>query len=500
MGALGGLSLVLLLLLDIVTIHSFSTSLYGILGIEREASVKEIKRAYHRLALKLHPDKVEESSSSDPEQMEEIVRKFIEVVSAYEVLSDPVRRKRYDTIGDDAFRSASNAAPGGRNRGSVQKVYSETNFHMYTRFAGGAFEFHYTGSKERRMPDIARTLEVDLEDVFSGCKPRNVTVHRQRICSHCHGSGAHSEDKCESCPVCQGSGFSLFLSEHERLQHNHHHNRADNDRDRRDSGYEDNGEHPSGDKMRMRYRTQQVVNTTCSVCGGTGNVVADEHKCSVCGGIGTIIEPKTYHLNISHIGQRFVFQDGGQAMKFEDGKIVFKIVAKPHRRFKTLDAGNGSFDLLYEARVDLVDALVGFSKFLTHLDGRKIPIVHDIVTFHGYRHTVENEGLPYPPEDGDEGERRGNLVVDFEVVFPRSLTESQRMALREVMDEDDVDVLEDVIRLATATQDAKDWAEERKYSRQCPNRKGSETTCTFDQGAWLGRTHVALSARATVPR
>ena len=492
--------LTLLSLLDVLILHAFSHSLYDILRVERQASVKEIKRAYHRLALKLHPDKVEESSSSDPEHMEEIVRKFIEVVSAYEVLSDPVRRKRYDTLGDEAFRSANNAAPGGRNRRSVQKVYSETHFHMYTRFSGGAFEFHYTGSKERKMPDLTRIVEVDLKELFSGSKPRAVTVHRQRICSHCHGSGAHSEDKIEACPRCQGSGFSLFLSEHQPRQqhhfphdHNHHHNK-DQDEDHHSDDADHSSHHAGDGGRRPCYGAQQVVNTTCGACGGTGNIVADEHKCSVCGGIGTIIEPKTYHLNITHAGQRFAFPDGGQALKFEDGKIVFNVVAKKHRRFKILDAEDGSFDLLYEARVDLVDALVGFSKFLTHLDGRKIPIVHDIVTFHGYRHTVENEGLPYPPEDGGGRERRGNLVVNFEVVFPRSLTESQRTVLRRVMDLDDVEVLEDVIRLATATQDAKDWAKEKQYSWQCPNRKGAENTCAYDQGAWLGRSHTVSAS------
>ena len=75
--------------------------------------------------------------------------------------------------------------------------------------------------------------------------------------------------------------------------------------------------------------------------------------------------------------------------------------------------------------------------------------------------------------------------MDFEVIFPRSLTDTQREALRQVMDEDDVEVLEDVIRLATATQDAKDWAEERVYSWQCSNRKGSEHACAYDERTWL---------------
>ena len=83
------------------------------------------------------------------------------------------------------------------------------------------------------------------------------------------------------------------------------------------------------------------MNTTCSVCGGTGNIVAVEHKCSVCGGLGTIIEPKTYRLNITHAGQKFVFPDGGQAVKHKDGNVVFNIVAKDHPRFKLMDNEDG---------------------------------------------------------------------------------------------------------------------------------------------------------------
>ena len=97
---------------------------------------------------------------------------------------------------------------------------------MYTRFAGGAFEFHYTGSTARKMPDIVRNVDVGLEELLAGSSGRAITVHRQRFCSHCHGSGAQSEDNIETCPVCQGSGFSLFLSEHKqqaRKGHHHHH-------------------------------------------------------------------------------------------------------------------------------------------------------------------------------------------------------------------------------------------------------------------------------------
>lgn len=461
-----------------------SRSLYEILGVSTDAPAKDIKRAYHRLALKLHPDKVDDSNIS-AEDMEEIVRSFIEVVSAYEVLSDPVRRKRYDTLGDEAFRSA-NAGNGGQKRGSVHKVYSDNQFHMYSRFAGGVFEFHFTGEKTRKNPDIFRNIDVTLEEMFVGFKPKAITIQRQRICSHCHGSGAMSPDKVESCPICQGTGFALFLSGHDHHHHKHHHHKHHHDHEdhvhdrsesESDSG-KDGGNVFSGGM-------QQMVNTTCSVCSGTGSIVAEEHKCSVCGGVGTIIEPKTYHLNVTHIGQVFEFSDGGQSLKHDDGKVKFKVVAKQHRRFRLLNNQDGSFDLSYEARVDLVDALVGFSKFLVHLDGRRIPIVHDVVTFHGYQHRVENEGLPYPDKDDTGSQRRGDLLVNFEVIFPRSLTDAQREALRDVMDQDDIDVLEDVIKLATATQDAKDWSQEKQYSSHCVNRKGAERMCAYDQTAWL---------------
>ncbi len=471
-------------------------TLYELLGVPRDASQKDLKRAYHRLALELHPDKQDKPDNKDAmtpeeeEKLEEVVRRFIEVVAAYEVLSDPARRKRYDTLGDDGIHrgGGGGGGAGGGRRGSraERKLYSDDPFHMYSRFPGGAFEFHWTGKKPRKMQDVQRNVDLTLEELFSGPTLREVTVHRQRLCHHCHGTGAHSPDAIEACPVCGGSGFAHFLHEHHHEADPYHdHGEYDDENgageeEEEEAGGEEAAAAGGGKGHHTHHKhgcLQQLVNTTCPHCAGTGKVVPANATCSVCGGKGTVIEPKTYTFNATHAGQRLRYEDGGQAMGHSDGAVIFVVKAQPHPKFKK---GPGA-DLVYDARVQLVDALVGFEKFVRHLDGRKIPIVHDIVTFHGYTHRVEGEGLPLEPSQQPAGAAaaaagnvllaRGDLLVHFEVVFPRQLTATQRAALRKVMDEDDVGVLEDVIKLAAATQDARDWEEERKYAWVCPRRK-----------------------------
>jgi DnaJ-class molecular chaperone len=436
------------------------------MGVESNATQKTIKRQYHKLALELHPDKNKppvdsngDMSETDEARMEEIVRRFIELVAAYEVLSDPERRKLYDTLGEDSLNRGS-----ARERRAQKRQYSDEPFHMYSRFPGGSLEFHFTKKRVKKMETITRKVEISLKELFTGLTLKNMTVHRQRKCHHCHGTGAEKEEDIQECPLCQGSGISMFL--HERCDENHHHHHH---HDHHDHHHHHHHQHHHQQHHHKHPALQQIVNTTCSLCSGTGKIVPSNATCSVCGGVGTLTEPKVYSFNVTHDGQKFRFTDGSQAMNYQDGEVIFEVVAEEHPKFKIQD-----YNLIYDAKVELVDALIGFNKFIRHLDGRKIAIVHDVVTFHGYQHIVKNEGLLMQPRS-HKGQliedERGDLIVNFDVVFPRALTDAQRNALRKVMDDDDVDVLEDVIALAAATEDAKDWNEERKYSFRChPNK------------------------------
>ena len=462
-----------LLILFILISHGSARqrSLYDILGVPRDATQKLLKRAYHRLALELHPDKNKqdtdehgETTTEDEIKMEEIVRRFIEVVSAYEILSDPDRRRRYDTMGDESLNRGS-----ARERRQQKKQYGDQPFHMYSRFPGGSMEFHYTGKKIQKMETLTRRVDVTLESLFSGPNSHNLTVHRQRLCHHCHGTGAEKEELIQVCPLCQGTGFAMFLHEHCE-DHDHDHDDHHHDHhDHHDHHEHHHHHHPKGRTGML----QQIVNTTCGMCSGSGKIVPFNATCSVCGGGGTLTEPKVYTFDVVYSGQQIRFADGGQALNHVDGEVIFEVHAMNHARFKF----EGS-NLIYDARVALVDALVGFKKFVRHLDGRRVPIVHDIVTFHGYQHVIKNEGLPTKNAGvADEVVARGDLIVNFDVVFPRALTDAQREALRAVMDDDDVGVLEDVIALATATQDAKDYAAERLFSNECAKDK---YVCKYD--------------------
>ena len=476
------LLLFLIVVFNLNTAVSLSKNLYTVLGVETDATTSQIKKAYHKLALELHPDKNKKPTDEDGEmtpedelEMEDIIRRFIEIVSAYETLSNPNSRKRYDTVGDEGNNSE-------RASRAQKKQYGDQPFHMHSRFSGGSFEFHYTGKKIKTMQNLMNRIDITLEELYSGKTQHNITVNRQRLCHHCQGTGAEKEELIEVCPLCQGTGFAMYL--HDTCTNKEDH---DHDHDHHDHEDHENHDHHHHHHHHQSQETglQQIVNTTCNKCTGTGKIVPANATCNVCGGVGTLTEPKVYTLNVTHDGQTIRFLDGGQAMDHVDGQVLFEVHAKEHSRFKIAQ----KYNLIYDARVDLVDALVGFEKYVTHLNGKKIPIIHDIVTFHGYQHVVENEGLPMPgtnenkqkmdekDNNKDTKEKRGNLIVNFDVVFPRILTDAQREALKNVMDEDDVGVLEDVIALAAATQDAKDYKIERLYSNECLR---NELVCRYD--------------------
>ena len=418
---------------------------YRILGVKKDASKSDIKKAYHKLALELHPDKTDFEPGST--EAEEAVRKFIEVATAYEVLSDPVRRKRYDTLGPESEQK-------GRQQTFVTRQYGDEPFDMMLRFNGGVFEFHYTKEKEKVVPDTRVSVPISLEDLYKG-KKLTRTVSRQRICPHCNGTGAAAEEHIHTCSLCSGTGRAMYLNDesHERHDHFHEH---DDDHDHYDHG-------PRGHKTLF----QQVVHTKCHRCDGTGKYVEKEHKCPVCGGERTVMESKTFTLDVlpGDYKKAFRFEnEGAQQYGHKSGNLVFNLQILKHKRFS--QAGS---DLRYSMDVSLVDALVGFERMITHLDGREINVKHDIVTYNGRMIKIKGEGLPIVQQSeeqkGEDVPSHGDLIVTFDVKFPRRLTRAQKESLKAVMDEDDIAVLEDVILLAASAEDLNDFENERRYTR-----------------------------------
>ena len=456
-----------------------SLDFYTILGVPRNAEKAAIKKAYHKLALDLHPDKNDFTPGSA--EAEEAVRKFIEVATAYEVLSDPARRKRYDTLGPDAGDANSG---GGRNT-VVVRNYEKEPFDLHLRFNGGVFMFKYTKTTPKRMGDLRFEVPLTLEDLYRG-KTVVRTISRHRMCPHCAGTGAAHADHIHKCTLCDGTGRAKYLNNerHDRHAERDGEGEPDFDRFHNEDGEEIHGENHEHHRHDHRPPPlfQQIIHTKCHRCEGTGSFVEPEHKCPVCGGDRTVMEPKSFTLVIPPGASNLKFKfpgDGGQAYGHETGDVFFAVTVVSHPRF-TLNGVH----LKLKLEVSLVEALVGFTRNISHLDGRTLSIVHDIVTSNGRDITLEGEGMPLPPDAADNvseekeqtnNKTHGNLVVTFDIIFPRRLTAAQKDALRTVMDDEDISMLEDVIRLAAAGDDLLDFQNEKPFTRwsnvdeTCPN-------------------------------
>lgn len=374
-----------------------------IVGVSREATTREIKSAYRRLALELHPDKL------GPNATEADHEKFIELAKAYEVLSDPQARAYYDKHGDD---SASNGGRGGGPNFHAPKKYQTFDFDMFVRTKQAAFEFHWKQKTPPQPPAIGMDLILTLEEVYSGVH-KAVNVTRQRFCPVCGGTGAHSHSDMDRCSACAGSGRHKFLRSHP-------------------AGY------------------AHIVEAPCPVCDGTGKVIIK--PCESCNGTRYIRDVAELPVNIApgapNGAQLPISGAGDQQLHHKPGDVVFLIRHAPHKRFRVEQNG---VDLVHTISVPLVDALLGFRRNITTLSNETFMIDHSSVTFSGYRQAFPGHGLPKANANSGE-ETIGTLYVEVQVQFPTRLTPTQRALLHDVLDEDALAVLEGVIKLKNAGQ------------------------------------------------
>ncbi|RHY96397.1 hypothetical protein DYB35_001077 [Aphanomyces astaci] len=247
--------------------------LYEVLGIKRDASVPEIKKAFRKLSLKLHPDK----NPGD----EDAAKKFSEVASAYEVLSDETKRKKYDTYGEDGLKE--NGGGGG----------GHDPFDVFSQFFGGGRQRH--PQEPSRGNDVTIPLRVSLADLYNG---KNVpfTVRRKTVCHHCHGHGAANSDDIQTCHECGGHGLET---------------------------------------RRVGPGFIQQFQTQCNKCGGKGKIVTS--TCPVCGGEKTVFADVELDLDIEK------GTPDGHEIEFEHAADEHADRAAGHLRFRITTVGHELF-------------------------------------------------------------------------------------------------------------------------------------------------------------
>ncbi|HQD89819.1 MAG TPA: molecular chaperone DnaJ, partial [Syntrophomonadaceae bacterium] len=265
--------------------------LYEVLGLSRDASAEEIKKAYRQLARKYHPD----VNREDPNASE----KFKEISEAYEILSDPQKRAAYDRFGHDAFDPTRGA--GGFNGG-----FGGFGFDDLGGGFGDLFDMIFgTGAgrgRQRTGPqrgaDREIRMEINFEDALFGVE-RDIQISRVEKCEHCKGTGAQPGSSATTCPTCQGSGQVRNVQST-----------------------------PFG-----RFETIR----TCSRCQGEGKII--ENPCSKCRGTGKAKKTRTLNIRIPagvDTGSRIRLQgEGEQGLRGgPPGDLYITLIVREHPKFK----------------------------------------------------------------------------------------------------------------------------------------------------------------------
>lgn len=366
------------LILLLAQVVAAARDFYKILGVDRSASERDIKRAYRKLAQKLHPDK-------NPDQHE----KFIDVSDAYQVLTDADLRKVYDRYGEEGVKKHQN--------GEDASGRPKDPFDLFASwFSGGG---HPGANAVRKGPSKQFNVQVALGDVYMG-KAFSIHHDRRVVCPHCDGSGAETKSDIHQCQACGGRGVRI---------------------------------------VRQQIMPGFVTNAqmTCDVCGGAGTTIA--HKCHVCGGDKVVVEPQV-EMEIDLMPgtpEGTVLTVEGEADEspdYEAGDIIIRITSARQAG----DFRRQGQHLYYDHAISLADALLGFSHNITHYDGHHVVITRDGVTQPGYTQTIEGEGLPlwneerqtpqfYLKQENDISKTDyGNLYIRYDVVLPQVVTPDAR--------------------------------------------------------------------------
>lgn len=348
---------------------------YEVLGVEKSASADEIKRAYRRMAIKYHPDKNPGNKEAEA--------KFKECAEAYEVLSDPDKRKQYDQYGHEGLRGT---GMHDFSRMDVQDIFSMFGFEDFfgSVFGGGGRRGGGGAGARRAGPtrgyDLETGVELTLNEVAKGTE-KTIEFTRQDLCLECHGSGAAPGSQPTRCPVCGGSGQVA-----------------------KGGGF------------------FQMV-STCPQCQGSGHIITK--PCPACKGSGRVPKKRTVTIRIPagvHEGQAIRVAGEGEPGRDggPNGDLYCYVRIKPHE-FLERD-GN---DLIAVVPISLTQATLGATIEVPSLDGTrqlKVPTG----TQYGSVFRIRGQGLP----DVRNG-RVGDELVQVTIETPTNLNERQEELLRE---------------------------------------------------------------------
>ena len=310
-----------------------NTKLYDVLGVHKNSSDKEIKKAYRKLAIKYHPDK---NKSPDAEEM------FKKITAAYEVLSNKEKRERYDRFGEDGIIHG--------NVNNPSDIFS-------TIFGNHPFDFshHQTPQKPHKSKNRMKKIDISLCDLYN-CKTQYVTLDKHIKCTLCKGRGGLYESSILHCNKCHGKGSFMKI-------------------------------------IQLGPGIIQQVLQTCDKCNGRGKSIKQNEICIQCNGERIQNISKKIEVTIGNgIKQDEKIIIYGEANEHPDIKYAGDLILVVNQLDDELFTRKGD-DLYIQKEILLSEALCGVKFTIEHLDGRILFVEHNDIIRPGMMKYIEGEGM-----------------------------------------------------------------------------------------------------------
>ncbi len=351
---------------------------YDVLGVSKDATAAELKKAYRKLALKYHPDK-----NPDNKEAEE---KFKEAAEAYEVLNNPEKKSRYDQFGHQGMSGAGGFGGQGMSMDDIFSHFGD----IFGGTFGGGFSSGFGGqTRGRRSVNKGSNLRVkvrlSLKEVAHGVE-KKIKLNKYVGCDSCHGTGAEKGSSKSTCPTCHGRG--------------------------------------QVSQVTNTFLGQMQTSSTCPQCGGEGEIIT--HKCNTCHGNGIVKGQEVVTFKVpAGVAEGMQLAISGKGNAAARGGIPgdLLVVIEEEKHPELQRDGN---DLLYDLYINFSDAALGSNTEVPTIDGKaKIRIIPG--TQGGKVLRLKGKGLP-----DVNGYGNGDILVNVNIWTPRNLSSEEKSILEKL--------------------------------------------------------------------
>ena len=361
---------------------------YEVLGVGKQATDDEIKKAYRKIAIKYHPDRNPGNKEAE--------EKFKEAAEAYSVLSDKQKRQQYDQFGFDGPNMGGGfegfGGAGGFSMDDIFSMFGDVfggrgGFSGFGGFGGGgAQRAQYRGS------DLRLKVRLSLQEVATGVT-KKFKVKKDVVCQHCHGSGAQAGSSATTCPTCNGNGYTV--------------------------------------KTVRSILGMMQTQSECPTCHGEGKVI--KNKCPHCAGTGIVKGEEVVEINIpAGVAEGMVVNVPGKGNAAPhngvNGNIQVFIEEEPNDTFI-----RDNQDIIYNLLLDFPTAALGGEVEIPTIDGKKVRVKIEAGTQPGKTLRLRGKGLPAVQGYGNG---QGDLVVNISVYVPKTLERHERQMLEQLRSSD----------------------------------------------------------------